>query len=236
MSNTKRSSLFQSGDFVSAAGPRLSWKIECDSLTDTDWKTIAEQSVDHLPKFRQAVGVPRGGLTLAGYLNEYADPSSDLILVVDDVWTTGKSMTSFVLANLTGHWRGFVAFSRGELPDYVTCFAQVHPGESLSIMAENAALRAANTKLVLAERDRIEKELDEHPPEDPGHVPSLDYNDGYTHEALHTTSVLMDTFERNVIDTRCSDEFPDIREVADKVHQAMFDLYQLIATKFKDDR
>jgi hypothetical protein len=60
------------------------------------------------------------------------------------------------------------------------------------------------------------------------------YNDGYTHEALHTTHVLMETFAEHVIDTRCADEFPDVKEAADKAHEALFDLYQLIGTKFKD--
>jgi hypothetical protein len=60
------------------------------------------------------------------------------------------------------------------------------------------------------------------------------YNDGYTHEALHTTHVLMETFAAHVIDTRCADEFSDVKEAADKAHQAMFDLYQLIGSKFKD--
>jgi hypothetical protein len=61
------------------------------------------------------------------------------------------------------------------------------------------------------------------------------YNDGYTHEALHTTFVLMETFSDHVIDTRCADEFADVKAAADKAHQAMFDLYQLIGTKFKED-
>lgn len=58
-----------------------------------------------------------------------------------------------------------------------------------------------------------------------------EYNDGYTHEALHTTHVLMETFAAHVIDTRCADTFPDVKAGAEKVHQAMFDLYQLIGAK-----
>ena len=60
------------------------------------------------------------------------------------------------------------------------------------------------------------------------------YNDAYTHEALHTTHVLMDTFDAHVIETRCADQFPDVKAAADKTHQAMFDLYQLIGSKFVD--
>lgn len=57
------------------------------------------------------------------------------------------------------------------------------------------------------------------------------YNDGYTHEALHTTHVLMSTFDDHVLQTRCADEFPDVKAAADKAHQALFDLYQLIGAK-----
>lgn len=61
------------------------------------------------------------------------------------------------------------------------------------------------------------------------------YNDGYTHEALHTTYVLMETFAGHVIETRCADEFPDVKEAAERAHQALFDLYQLIGSKFADE-
>ncbi|MBO4226662.1 hypothetical protein [Bradyrhizobium neotropicale] len=60
------------------------------------------------------------------------------------------------------------------------------------------------------------------------------YNDGYTHEALHTTLVLMETFERHVMDTRCAEQFPDVAAAAEKAHHALFDLYQLIGSKFDD--
>ena len=60
------------------------------------------------------------------------------------------------------------------------------------------------------------------------------YNDGYTHEALHTTHVLMETFFNHVLETRCSDEFTDVKKQAAKVHIAMFDLYQLIGQKFSE--
>jgi len=61
------------------------------------------------------------------------------------------------------------------------------------------------------------------------------YNDGYTHEALHTTYVLMETFATHVAETRCAEQFPDVREQADRAHASLFDLYQLIGSKFTDD-
>lgn len=61
------------------------------------------------------------------------------------------------------------------------------------------------------------------------------YNDGHTHEALHTTHVLMDTFGNHVLETRCIEQFPDVKVAAEKAHQALFDLYQLIGMKFEAD-
>ena len=34
--------LFQTVDFISHAGLPLTWKIECDALSDDEWKTIAK--------------------------------------------------------------------------------------------------------------------------------------------------------------------------------------------------
>jgi hypothetical protein len=59
------------------------------------------------------------------------------------------------------------------------------------------------------------------------------YNDGYTHEAMHTTFVLMETFSSHVMETRCAAEFPDVKELADRVHGMMFELYQLIGSKLE---
>lgn len=62
------------------------------------------------------------------------------------------------------------------------------------------------------------------------------YNDGYTHEALHTASVLLDTWDRHICDTRCADEFPDVKEAAQKAIDAMHDAYQVIGQKFKEPK
>lgn len=60
------------------------------------------------------------------------------------------------------------------------------------------------------------------------------YGEGYTHEAMHTTWVLMDTFEAHVMESRCAREYPEVAEAAEKVHQAMFDLYQTIGARWVD--
>lgn len=60
------------------------------------------------------------------------------------------------------------------------------------------------------------------------------YNDGHTHEALHTAHVLLDTWDNHIVDTRCCDEFPDVKEAAEKAVTAMYLVYQLIGQKFSD--
>lgn len=59
------------------------------------------------------------------------------------------------------------------------------------------------------------------------------YGDGYTHEAMHATWMLMCTFESFVMEARCAKEFPDVAAAAEKAHQALFDLYQLIGNKWE---
>lgn len=119
--------LFQQRSFISAAGLSLSWKIECEALSETDWRTIAAVAVGSLPKFKKAIGVPRGGLKLAEAFGAFATHEADLVLVVDDVWTTGRSLTHFAADHGGPDWFGFVAFARGPLPSNVCCFAQCGP-------------------------------------------------------------------------------------------------------------
>jgi hypothetical protein len=116
--------LFSPGTFTSAAGLELHWKIECDALTLDDWKTIAKACEDDLPEFGRVLGVPRGGLALAEAFKPYVDFRSDQILIVDDVWTTGKSMRAFAAEQGLDRdqWHGFVAFARGDVDRNVDFF------------------------------------------------------------------------------------------------------------------
>jgi len=91
-------SLFQMGDFTSHAGLPLKWKLECDAITDEEWRCLAKMIMDyqHRP-FSKAVGIPRGGVKLADALNEYASgDDNDFPLICDDVFTTGTSMIDFI--------------------------------------------------------------------------------------------------------------------------------------------
>ena len=90
--------LFESGDFISHAGLKLKWKLECDAISPGEWKTIARMIMDYQTEpFYEAVGIPRGGLALAHAMNEYAsgDPKHQT-MICDDVFTTGTSMREFI--------------------------------------------------------------------------------------------------------------------------------------------
>jgi hypothetical protein len=90
--------LFQKIDFISHSGLHLKWKIECDALSKEEWKAIATMIMDYQKHpFSKAVGIPRGGLSLADALNAHASGNgNDPVLICDDVFTTGNSILDFV--------------------------------------------------------------------------------------------------------------------------------------------
>jgi hypoxanthine phosphoribosyltransferase len=86
-------SLFHKEDFKSSAGLDLTWKIECDALTDDDWECIAHMIMERTKPFRCVVGIERGGTKLAKLLDKYStEEYLDPVCIVDDVLTTGNSM------------------------------------------------------------------------------------------------------------------------------------------------
>lgn len=103
--------LFQTGKFISHAGHELNWKIECDALSDSDWDCLASIIRDRT-RFGSVYGIPRGGVKLANALEKYVTPNHPLRLVVDDVYTTGKSMRDV----MEPRDLGFVVFARSRIP------------------------------------------------------------------------------------------------------------------------
>lgn len=93
--------LFQDGDFKSHAGLPLKWKLECDAITDDEWRCLAKMVMDYQERlFYKAVGIPRGGLKFAEAMNEYASGNEeDPIMICDDVFTTGASFKEFINEN-----------------------------------------------------------------------------------------------------------------------------------------
>src|SRR5690606_30643895 len=108
--------LFKWGNFISAAGLELTFKINCDALTEEDWDCIARSCVSHLPKFGDVIPVPTGGIPFAKAFEQFKEPSCPRTLVVDDVWTTGQSFGKVLMNRHLFQWVGCVAFARGPVP------------------------------------------------------------------------------------------------------------------------
>lgn len=120
MKEPYKTNLFVKERFITHAELQLEWKIECDSLSDDDIGTLAWYVASKI-KFGSVLGIPRGGLRLASALDWYK--SDGPLLLVDDVLTTGKSMTE---AGDEHRWLsdepplGVVIFARGACPGWVT--------------------------------------------------------------------------------------------------------------------
>ena len=110
--------LFQRVDFTSHAGLDLSWKIEMDALSENEWKCIAHMIMELSQPFQAAIGIPRGGLKLSGYLHEYSTQNpADPYLIVDDVMTTGGSIEEYKKEHFSDKYViGCVFFARSHVP------------------------------------------------------------------------------------------------------------------------
>ena len=113
--------LLQIGQFTLHSGDESIFKIDCDALSDKDMETLA-QIISNKIEFSGVVGIPNGGKRLAKSLEKYKE-NTGAILIVDDVLTTGDSMTQqfnklkeiYRNKNITG----FVIFARGKCPYWV---------------------------------------------------------------------------------------------------------------------
>ena len=121
--------LFQKINFTSHSGLDLTWKIEMDALSHGDWECIAQMIFELSPPFREAIGIPRGGVKLGKLLNLHGTgKKEDPICIVDDVLTTGGSMDEFKTKR---QWRnptnyiGWVVFSRRQTPHWVNALFQM---------------------------------------------------------------------------------------------------------------
>ena len=112
--------LFQVGDFISHAGNKLPWKIECDAISEAGWQSLARMIMDDQKEpFYKAVGIPRGGVPLEEALNKYASGNeADKLLVCDDVYTTGTSIRDFCNTIETINAYKWVVFARKPIVSY----------------------------------------------------------------------------------------------------------------------
>ena len=106
-------SLFIREDFISHAGLPLTWKVECDALTDKDYEALAKIVSEKLT-FRNVKGIPRGGIPFEKALKPYCtNDKNDPLLIADDVYTTGTSMREVYEEGAVG----IVIFARNEITD-----------------------------------------------------------------------------------------------------------------------
>ena len=120
--------IFQQVDFKSHAGLDLRWKIECDGVSKKEWKCLAEMILDYEKRpFQSAIGIPRGGVMLGSFLNQYSTQKlDDPYLIVDDVLTTGGSMVDFRKEHFSGKETfGWVVFARGFPPQWCRALFQM---------------------------------------------------------------------------------------------------------------
>ena len=120
--------IFQQVDFKSHAGLDLSWKIECDGVSKREWKCLAGMILDYEKRpFQAAIGIPRGGVMLGSFLNQYSTQKlDDPYLIVDDVLTTGGSMVDFRKEHFSGKETfGWVVFARGFPPQWCRSLFQM---------------------------------------------------------------------------------------------------------------
>ena len=126
--------LFQKIDFTSSAGLDLKWKIECDAISDDEWKCIATMIMERTRPFKSVVGIPRGGIKLAQELDKYSTGyHRDPVCIVDDVLTTGNSMEKYREDIENGSKDepmiskpiGWVVFARGECPMWINPLFQM---------------------------------------------------------------------------------------------------------------
>ena len=127
MNNNEKKNLFQLGDFKLHSGEKSDYKIDCDNLTDDDLETLAWIVAKKWKvEYNGVRGIDRGGNRFAKKLREYQKDwdigMKNILLIVDDVLTTGNSMEEMRKMwkdNPNIEMKGVVIFSRGECPDWV---------------------------------------------------------------------------------------------------------------------
>lgn len=122
--------LFQRGDFTFSSGTRSPIKFEFDQASDEDIEFFALIGAHQVCDFGTVIPAPKGksgspvdnAKRLADALRKYAR-NNGVPLIVDDVWTTGKSMEACRIENMRPHPFqpiGWVAFAYERPASWVT--------------------------------------------------------------------------------------------------------------------
>jgi len=127
--------LFQYKKFTMHSGGTSNFKIECDAITDQDYKTLAKLIAQKY-NFKEVHGIPRGGVPFENALKEYVTNDNNNLLIVDDVLTTGGSMEE-AKSKFADHGYdnvfGVVVFARGQSKNWIKSMFQLE-----NFFAENA--------------------------------------------------------------------------------------------------
>jgi len=112
--------LFEKKTFVMHSGDTGYYKIECDALTEEDIETIAF-IISEKYTFGRVYGVPTGAVRIEKALEKYVTADSNVMLIVDDVLTTGASMkdAKSLFARAYRNIQGVVIFARTDCPDWI---------------------------------------------------------------------------------------------------------------------
>lgn len=118
--------LFQLGDFMVHSNNQSQWKIECDTLIDEDYETLAWiVAMEWNLKYNGVKAIETGGHIFGTKLRKYQQNWTkriNTLLIVDDVLTTGRSMNEIYEV-----WKdaknirliGVIIFARGKCPEWV---------------------------------------------------------------------------------------------------------------------
>jgi orotate phosphoribosyltransferase len=114
--------LFNFGAFVLHSGEESNYKIDCDYLSGSDIEALAQMIASTI-WFGDVVGIPMGGDRLAAALKKYARGGQRPMLLVDDVYTTGRSMevkrSELLARNPSLSIVGVVIFARRLPPEWI---------------------------------------------------------------------------------------------------------------------
>lgn len=123
-------SLFEEKAFISHAGLDLTWKVECDALTDNDWYCLARRAYELLPHGQNRYAyIPKGGYKFFKAYTAYiiTQPvhfgEKPAYIIFDDVYTTGRSMGAYEFLLRSNGYEGpiigCVVFARQTTPIWI---------------------------------------------------------------------------------------------------------------------
>ncbi len=119
--------LFRFGKFTLHSGEVSEWKIDCDALTQDDWDALAGMAASLVHPFGAVYDCGGASMQFAAALREYSAHNS-APLVVDDVFTTGRTMQQVRMEVLPKgaamSAKGLVVFARHEPPPWIRAMFQ----------------------------------------------------------------------------------------------------------------